>query len=220
MGRWHRDFERIGAGSRAAPLVTPDFRVSLVAGLLAVVCLAVTSSLGDVHAEAVAPRVIALAGSGLFLALSMIAVRHAGTELYRVLAPRVGASHSGVVRLLINLSGLTLVLLATLGLLSVPIQQLLLGGALTGVIVGIAAQQALGNVFAGLVLLLARPFNVGDAIRIRSGTLGGELLARVVAVGLTYVTLETADGLLSVPNSVMLASGIGPQPDRRPTVHA
>jgi small-conductance mechanosensitive channel len=111
-------------------------------------------------------------------------------------------------------------LLATLGLLSVPIQQLLLGGALTGVIVGIAAQQALGNVFAGLVLLLARPFNVDDAIRIRSGTLGGELLGRVIAVGLTYVTLETADGLLLVPNSVMLASGIGPQPDRRPTVPA
>jgi small-conductance mechanosensitive channel len=36
-------------------------------------------------------------------------------------------------------------------LLAVPVQHLLLGGALTGVVVGIAAQPALGNVFAGLV---------------------------------------------------------------------
>ncbi len=124
----------------------------------------------------------------------------------------IGISNAG------NLSGLMVVVLITLGPPSVPIQHLLLGGASTGVILGIAAQRALGNIFAGPVLLLARPFNVGDAIRIRSGTLGGELLCQVVAMGLTYITLETAAGPLSVPNSVLLASGIGPQPDRRPTV--
>jgi small-conductance mechanosensitive channel len=125
----------------------------------------------------------------------------------------VGPSHAGVVRLLIMVFGIAITLLATLGLLAVPVQHLLLGGALTGVIVGIAAQQALGNVFAGLVLLLARPFNVGDTIRIRSGSLGGEFTGRVTGMGLTYVTLDTPDGLLSVPNSGLLAAAIGPQPD-------
>jgi hypothetical protein len=39
-----------------------------------------------------------------------------------------------------------------LSMLSVPVGHLLLGGAIAGVVLGIAAQQSLGNVFAGLVL--------------------------------------------------------------------
>jgi small-conductance mechanosensitive channel len=191
---------------------TADFRVSLVCAAAALLCMAVTGSLGNVHASSWSPRLVAVAGSALFLALATVAVRHAGTETHRVLSPRVGASHAGVVRLLINLSGFTVAVLATLGMLSVPLQHLLLGGAFTGVIVGIAAQQSLGNVFAGLVLVLARPFNVGDPIRIRCSILGGELLGTVAAMGLTYVTLEMSDGPVSIPNSLMLGSGIGPQP--------
>ena len=61
-----------------------------------------------------------------------------------------------------------------LSMLSIPIGRLLLGGAIAGVVLGVAAQQSLGNVFAGLVLLMARPFAVGNRIRIRSGALGGE----------------------------------------------
>jgi hypothetical protein len=58
------------------------------------------------------------------------------------------------------------------------------------------------------VLLFARPFIVGDYIRIRSGSIG-VVDARVLGIGLTYVTVRTDDGLLKVPNSIMLASGIG-----------
>jgi small-conductance mechanosensitive channel len=210
---WHPRSQRSETAPRVAALVTPDFRLSLITGAAAVVCMGLTGSVGDIHSQTVSPRLIAIAGAGVFLVLASVAVRHAGAEMHRVLCRRVGDSHAGVVRLLINLVGFSVAGLATLGLLSVPIQHLLLGGALTGVIVGIAAQQALGNVFAGLVLLLARPFNVGDQIRLRSGSLGGELAGRVTAMGLTYVTLDTADGLLSVPNSLMLGAGIGPRSD-------
>ncbi|MHB8506634.1 MAG: mechanosensitive ion channel domain-containing protein, partial [Acidimicrobiales bacterium] len=76
------------------------------------------------------------------------------------------------------------------------------------VILGIAAQSSLGNVFAGIVLVLARPFTVGDHIRVRSGALGGLFDAWVVDVSLAYVTLRTDDGLLKVPNLSMLAAGV------------
>jgi small-conductance mechanosensitive channel len=209
----HRTFDRIDVPSRAMPVVTPDFRAALVTGGLAVVCLGVVGSVGNVHAHAWHTRLLALGGSVAFLVLAALTVRSVGNELHRVLAPRVGPSHAGVVRLVVTVVGFAITALATLGLLAVPVQHLLLGGALTGVIVGIAAQQALGNVFAGLMLLLARPFNVGDAVRVRSGSLGGELLGTVTGMGLTYVTLDTVDGPLSVPNSALLAAGIGPQPD-------
>ena len=69
----------------------------------------------------------------------------------------------------------------------------LLGGALTSVFVGIAAQQSLSNVFAGIVLLLARPFRVGDSIRLQAGALGGQISGTIVEVGITYVRLATSD---------------------------
>ena len=209
----HRTLDRIEIPTGPRPSVAPDFRAALITGALAVISLGVVGSLGNVHAHQWHTRLVALAGSVAFLVLAVLTVRSVGNELHRVLAPRVGPSHAGVVQLVVTVVGFAITILATLGLLAVPVQHLLLGGALTGVIVGIAAQQALGNVFAGLVLLLARPFNVGDAIRVRSGSLGGELLGRVTGMGLTYVTLDTSDGPLSVPNSALLAAGIGPQLD-------
>jgi small-conductance mechanosensitive channel len=79
-------------------------------------------------------------------------------------------------------------------------------------VLGIAAQQSLSNVFAAVVLLLARPFVVGDRIRIRSGALGGVFEATVAGISLTYVTLITDDGPLKIPNSVMLATAVGAIP--------
>ena len=212
----HRTSDHIDIPNRPRVSVTPDFRSALVFGSLAVVCLAAVGGLGNVHAHDLRTRLIAFLGAATFITLAVLSVRAAGNEMHRVLVARVGPSHASVVRLLITVVGLAVAILATLGLLAVPVGHLLLGGALTGVIVGIAAQQALGNVFAGLVLLLARPFNVGDSIRIRSGGLGGELTGVVTGMGLTYVTLDTADGILSVPNSVLLGAGIGPRPDPAP----
>ena len=209
----HRTFDRIEVPERIRTTVAPDFRAALVTGTLAVICLGVVGSMGNVHAHAWHQRVIALGGAVAFLVLAALTVRSIGSEVHRVLASRVGESHAAVVRLLITVAGFAIAILGALGLLAVPVQHLLLGGALTGVIIGIAAQQALGNVFAGLVLLLARPFNVGNEIRVRSSTLGGELVGRVTGMGMTYVTLETSEGPLLIPNSSLLSAGIGPRPD-------
>ena len=106
--------------------------------------------------------------------------------------------------------GYLVALLLALGLTDYPLGHLLLGGAIFGVILGIAAQQSLGNVFAGLVILAARPFTVGNYIRVRSGALGGEFSGTVLALSLTYVTVATPEGLLKVPNSSVMASAVGP----------
>ena len=131
-----------------------------------------------------------------------------------VLEPRSGTAHAAVVRYFLLLIGGFTTLVVTLVLFSVPVGQLVLGGALTSVFVGIAAQQALGNVFAGIVLLLARPFRVGDAIRLRAGALGGggQLDGTVTEIGITYVRIDTGDSVMSVPNSQVLNAVVGPQP--------
>lgn len=200
-----------------AAAVTPDFRLALGAGSLAVAALIVTGAMGSVHGPTLRQRVLAGGGAAAFLVFSVLAIRNVGNELHRVLSPRTGPSHANVVRWVVSICGYAIVLLTALGLLDVPVQHLLLGGALTGVIVGIAAQQALGNVFAGVVLLLARPFNVGDTIWLRAGALGGDLQGEVTGMGLTYVTMQVREGPVSLPNSAVLGAAIGPQREPRPS---
>jgi small-conductance mechanosensitive channel len=112
--------------------------------------------------------------------------------------------------LITTMVGYLVALLLALGLTDYPVGHLLLGGAILGIILGIAAQQSLGNVFAGLVLLAARPFTVGNYIRVRSGALGGEFDGTVLSLSLTYVTIATPQGVLKVPNSSVMASAVGP----------
>ena len=88
----------------------------------------------------------------------------------------------------------------------------MLGGALTAVLLGIAGQQTMANLFAGIVLLLSRPFNVGERVRVRSGAMGGIFDGLVTEIGITYVRLDTGDGVLALPNSQMLAAAVGPLP--------
>ncbi len=86
----------------------------------------------------------------------------------QLLEPKIGTAHSAIVRYAILIVGEFTALVLTLVLFGVPVSQLLLGGALTTVFVSIAAQQALGNVFAGLVLML-RPAVQGGRRRSGSG---------------------------------------------------
>jgi small-conductance mechanosensitive channel len=68
--------------------------------------------------------------------------------------------------------------------------------ATIGVGVGFAAQDILKNVFGGLVILLDRPFQVGDLIDI------GDHHGEVVGIGLRATLLKTRDDtIVAVPNA-------------------
>lgn len=198
-------------------LVRPHLRLATCAAAVAVVGFAVGGAFGNVHGS-VNQRLIVVGAGFAFVVAAVIATRTVASEVYDVVGARTGPSHAGVLRWLVTMIGYVIVLIAALGLFAVPVGHLLLGGALTGVIVGIAAQQALGNVFAGVVLLLARPFSIGDSIRVKSGSLGGPLLGTVSGMGMTYVTLLTDDGPLSLPNSSLLAAAVGPAPTPAPAM--
>lgn len=160
-------------------------------------------------------QAIAVCGAVLFLVSAVIAVRSGtGDVVGLVHVPgRLGDARAGTFRLLCLLFGYTLVVLCALSLLHVPVQRLLLGGVLTGVILGIAAQQVLANLFAGITLLFARPFAVGDELQIRSGALGGPIIGRVTGMTLTYVRVLTKAGPVLIPNSAVLAAAVGPATD-------
>ena len=98
-----------------------------------------------------------------FLVFGSIATYGLAGKSRELLEPTAGPAHSAIVRYAILIVGAFTTLVITLVLFGVDVSQLVLGGAITTVFLSIAAQQALGNVFAGLVLVFARPFQVGDA---------------------------------------------------------
>jgi small-conductance mechanosensitive channel len=162
-------------------------------------------------------QIIAAASAAAFCVFGSIATYGLSRKARSVLEPRVGTAHAAVVGYFLLLIGGFATLAITLALFHFPIRELLLGGALTSVFVGIAAQQALSNVFAGMVLLLARPFRVGDAILLRAGALSGELAGTVTEIGITYLRLDTGGSVMSVPNSQVLNAVVGPQPQPHPS---
>ena len=162
-------------------------------------------ALGHTGTEAVAD-IAAVA----FCLLAYVGSAGLAGQVRGVLEPKIGTSHAAVIRYTILLLGSLAAILITLQLFGIAVTQLLVGGAFATILVGIAAQQSLSNVFAGMVLLLARPVNVGDPVLIKSGALGGDLRGNVAEIGITYVRLDTPDGPLHLPNSQVLAAAIAP----------
>lgn len=188
------------------------FATAAVLAVLAFAVMGVASTYGNVHGKHLDQRLVAIVGTAVFFILAILAVQSFASALARAVRRRAGPSGGTAVRLLVSIAGFVLAAFVALGLLSVSVQHLLIGGALTGVILGIAGQQAIGNVFAGLVLLTARPFTIDEHVRIRAGSLGGVFDGVVRRIGLVYCVVETPDGTINVPNSVMLSIGIGPAP--------
>lgn len=91
---------------------------------------------------------------------------------------------------------LIVVLIAVLSLFGVETTSLIAVLGAAGLAVGLALQGTLSNFAAGVMLLIFRPFKLGDFVDI-AGTLGS-----VLEIGLFSTTLKTADNIkIIVPNS-------------------
>lgn len=164
----------------------------------------------DVVEDVTGEDLAALGGVIVFLIAGVASVRAVTHGAGRAVEQRLGDARGAPLSLIISVVGYAILIIAVLELVGVDLGGLLLGGAITGVVVGIAAQQALGNAFAGIVLLVVRPFVVGEEVVLKSGSLGGEYEGRVADISLFYVDLETARGPVKLPNAGVLASAVGP----------
>jgi len=78
---------------------------------------------------------------------------------------------------------------------------LLTGASIASVVIGLAAQSTLGNLVAGVAILLYRPFGLGDRLQVVAPT--GTETGNVETISLGYTTLRTDDGRFVVlPNSI------------------
>jgi small conductance mechanosensitive channel len=154
--------------------------------------------------------------------ITVVAVMAIGFALARAIGKMVGPTFfrrmdpatAGTVAFLLRLVIAIVTILAALSVAGVANQTLAVGGAFAAVIFGLAAQQTLGNVFAGMVLLSARSFRVGDRVRLQAGTIGIQE-GIVSQLGLLYTTLTSGPDQIMIPNSQVLAAVVVPltEPD-------
>jgi small conductance mechanosensitive channel len=144
------------------------------------------------------------------MALGWQLARDAGRALSPTLFRRLHPGTAGTVGFLVRLAAATTATVVALRIAGLRPRTLALGGALTAVVVGLAAQQTLGNLFAGTVLLSARPFRVGDRVRMQGGGLAGSVEGVVSSLGLLYTTLASGEDAIMVPNSVVLSVAVVP----------
>jgi len=76
----------------------------------------------------------------------------------------------------------------TFSLWGVQLSDLLLGAGVLGIVLGFAAQETLGSILAGFILMLSRPFAVGDWVRI------GDHEGFITEITINNVRLRNLDG--------------------------
>lgn len=123
---------------------------------------------------------------------------------------RMDPGTAGTVSFAIRLGTIVLVAAIALHIAGVKTSTLAVGGAFTAVLLGLAAQQTLGNVFAGVVLQGTRPFRVGERVRLTGGPLAGSVEGTVSTLGLFYTQILNGEERMMVPNNVILQCAVVP----------
>ncbi len=172
---------------------------------------------------------VLLLEAGAILLVAFAAARAFTSASDEVLRRRGQAQHGATLRIFLNLIIAVGAILALFDLAGVSAQSIFLGSAFAGIVLGLAAQTVLSNVFAGLLLVVANPFRPGDRVSFISSNYGAlapsyphEMVypgyaGTVEDVNLLYTILRLdSGGIAKVPNSVVLGALIlQPKPGGR-----
>ena len=137
----------------------------------------------------------------------------------RPLASYVGPTESNAVKLLFELAGLAAILLLVFSITGFTLLNALVGVGFFGIVFGLAAQSVLGNLFSGIMLLVSRPFHIGDRVALITwqygkfpptlahGWLEPSYTGIVKGIALTYTKMFTdSNAMLKIPNALVTQS--------------
>ena len=75
-------------------------------------------------------------------------------------------------------------------------------GAVTGIVIGLAAQNIIGNVVAGTILAIMRPVRISDEITVMGNT------GIVVEIGVMHTIVDGGERWVLIPNMAMLTNAV------------
>lgn len=96
-----------------------------------------------------------------------------------------------------------------LDILGVNIMPFIAGAGVAGIAIGFAAKDTLSNLIAGVLLIIDRPFEVGDRIEVWSAPANSATWGDVLDVGLRATKIRTTDNIIIViPNNEIMRRDI------------
>ncbi len=125
--------------------------------------------------------------------------------------------NAGLLQLLAQTTKIALVIfgLATaMGTVGINVAALVAGLGLTGFALGFAFRDVLSNLLAGILLLLFRPFNIGDHISVTG------LEGDVASIDLRYTVIRRPETIVLMPNANLFTNPIvvTTKPTEKPAV--
>jgi small-conductance mechanosensitive channel len=196
-------WQSLGLGEELAPRSSKKALGGLVVALIVLAATLVVYY----HRAQIAPgygELIRIGTVVVLVIVGSVATHWAASGLTPRLYRRLDPATAGTAGFVLRLLAISAVVLLALRIAGVNASALAVGGAFTAVLLGLAAQQSLGGIFAGIVLQSTRPFRVGERVRLVGGALAGSLEGTVSSLGLFYTTLMQGADRLLVPNSVLI----------------
>ena len=173
------------------------------------------ATLADVFAQLHSDLMRALPGMfrGVLVFLIFWLVAGAGRRIIALTAPRVRAD-TGVVLLLSRVYYYGILIfgaVTALGASGMNVSALVTGLGLTGFALGFALKDVLSNLLSGIMLLLYRPFHIGDHIRM------GEYEGVIETIRMRDTLVRAADGrLIVIPNTKLITEVVVNHTHARP----
>jgi len=159
-------------------------------------------------------RVAALAV--LIIFLGMLVVETFSRSVYLYATSKRAEREANTFRNIVRLIGYSITLILLLSAMNINVTSILIGAGFLGIVIGLAAQSTLGNLFSGISIFAARPFEIGDRITFIAWQYGKippsyphEAIppgysGTVENIGLIYTELKGTDGKpLIIPNSII-----------------
>ncbi len=139
----------------------------------------------------------------LILSFSIIISRIITLYLRRSFKDKVSKDAGETILKLFYYGTIIIVFIAVLPLTGLDPSGLLLAGGITGIVLGFASQNIVGNLISGVFLMIEKPLKIGDQVEI-SGTSGFVTDIRIIST-----LIRTYDGLLvRIPNQQVFTTNI------------
>lgn len=191
-----------------------EFIIIILAAVLSTLVVRYLANLGMVSESYVLPvyAVIVLIGGYLV-------IRIVDRMIERIVGPTLGITRTRGVKNLFQVIAAIILAVFLFSIFGVNLTAALIGAGFLGIVLGLAAQQVLGNIFAGLSLLASKPFEIGDRVRVVTSSYGltGSTYAHesepsgftgvVQDVGIFFTHVLLDNGIPAVfPNSVVIGA--------------
>ncbi|MBW2102763.1 MAG: mechanosensitive ion channel family protein [Deltaproteobacteria bacterium] len=157
----------------------------------------------------------------LFYALLILVLASLASGLFNRILPFLEKGWVGktrthvddvIVDLLKKFSGVLIYatgLILVLDIMGLNIMPFVAGAGVAGIAIGFAAKDTLSNLIAGILLIIDRPFEVGDRIEVWSAPKNSATWGDVIDVGLRATKIRTTDNIVIViPNNEIMKRDI------------